>query len=107
MTSLTLRTIASYGFEKLPQPYRAALSNSTLAALAAFPADWPEIEWLPNGAYNGYGLNKQTADPRNGLNYATIQVALVSPLSRGSVTLASPSMLHLPNVDPAWLTAEA
>ncbi|TKA79215.1 hypothetical protein B0A55_03965 [Friedmanniomyces simplex] len=96
-----------YGFEKLPEPYRSKLSNETLAQLATFPPDWPEIEWLPNGAYNGYEHNKQTADPKDGKNYGTLLVALVSPLSRGTVTLNSPDMWHLPNVDPAWYTAQA
>ncbi|KAK4963508.1 hypothetical protein LTR10_001137 [Elasticomyces elasticus] len=96
-----------YGFEKLPEPYRSKLSNETLAQLATFPADWPEIEWLPNGAYNGYEHNKQTADPKDGKNYATLLVALVAPLSRGTVKLNSPDMWHLPIVDPAWYTAQA
>ncbi|KAK1812752.1 hypothetical protein LTR12_012846 [Friedmanniomyces endolithicus] len=96
-----------YGFEKLPEPYRSSLSNETLAQLATFPADWPEIEWLPNGAYNGYEHNKQTADPKDGKNHGTLLVALVAPLSRGTVTLDSADMWHLPNVDPAWYTAQA
>ncbi|KAK5144254.1 hypothetical protein LTR32_003785 [Rachicladosporium monterosium] len=96
-----------YGFEKLPEPYRSSLSNETLAQLATFPSDWPEIEWLPNGAYNGYEHNKQTADPKDGKNYGTLLVALVAPLSRGTVTLNSADMWHLPNVDPAWYTAQA
>lgn len=97
-----------YGFEKLPQPYRSALSGSTLAELdTTFPADWPEIEWLPVAAYNGYGLNKQTVDPKDGKNYASLMVALVAPLSRGTVTLNSADMMHLPVVNPAWLTADA
>lgn len=96
-----------YGFEKLPEPYRSSLSNETLAQLATFPPDWPEIEWLPNGAYNGYEFNKQTADPRDGKNYGTLLVALVAPLSRGTVKLNSPDMWHLPIVDPAWYTAQA
>ena len=97
-----------YGWEKLPQPYRSALSRSSVDELdQTFPPDWPEIEWLPNAAYNGYNLNKLTADPRNGSNYATLNVALVAPLSRGSVTLNSQDILVLPKVDPAWYTAQA
>ena len=97
-----------YSFEKLPQPYRSALSNSTVAELdTTFPADWPEIEWIPNAAYNGCELNKQTADPKDGKNYGTLMVALVAQLSRGKVTLNSAHFWHLPNVNPAWFTAEA
>ncbi|KAF2160803.1 GMC oxidoreductase [Zasmidium cellare ATCC 36951] len=96
-----------YGWEKLPEPYRSGLSNASKKALEAFPPDWPEIEWLPVSAYNGYNLNKQTADPRDGNNYATLNAALVAPLSRGTVKLASASALDLPIIDPAWLTHQA
>ena len=94
-----------YGFEKLPEPYRSRLSNSTRAALDTIPADWPEVEWLPISAYNGYNLNKQTADPRDGRNYATLSAALIHPFSRGNVSLNSAHMWDHPKVNPAWYTA--
>lgn len=31
------------GWEKLPDMYRSSLSATTLADLALFPADWPEV----------------------------------------------------------------
>ena len=97
-----------YAFEKLPEPYRSALSNRSRAELdRTFPADWPEIEWLPNAAFNGNNSNKLTADPRDGRNYATLNMALVAPLSRGTVALNSADMWVLPKVDPAWFTAKA
>ncbi|RMX73054.1 hypothetical protein D0869_13994 [Hortaea werneckii] len=97
-----------YGWEKLPTGYRENLSSASVAALDRnFPPDWPEIEWLPQGGYSGRGLNKQQADPRDGRNYATLATALVAPLSRGTVKLASPYMWDLPLVNPAWLTNEA
>ena len=97
-----------YGFEKLPEPYRSALSVDTVTQLdKLFPADWPEIEWLPNPTYNGNNTNKITADPVDGKNYATMSLALIAPLSRGRVTLNSPHMWDLPTVDPQWFTAQA
>ena len=94
-----------YGFENLPQPYRSQLTNASLSALAAnFPSDWPELEWLPVSAYSGYLKNKQTADPRDGSNYATINTAIVSPLSRGNVSIQSASMLDPPLINTNWLT---
>lgn len=94
-----------YGFEDLPQPYRSNLTNASLSALAAnFPIDWPELEWLPVSAYLGYQEDRQTADPRDGSNYATINTAIVSPLSRGNVSLQSASMLDPPLINPNWLT---
>lgn len=106
--SLSIFGPGYYGWEKLPEPYRGNLTNSTRAALdAAFPADWPEIEWLPVAAYNGNNSNKQTLDPKDGHDYATINSCLVAPLSRGTVKLAGPDMLTLPEVNPGWLSNSA
>ena len=75
-------SIFGASFEDLPQSYRSNLSNASLSALAAnFPSDWPELEWLPVSAYLGYQEDRQTADPRDGSNYATINTAIVSLLS--------------------------
>ena len=94
-----------YGWEKVPEPYRSKLSASTRAALDRdFPSDWPEIEWLPVASYLGYARDRQTEDPRDGQSYATLNNALITPYSRGTVKLASPYMWDLPIVDPAWLT---
>ena len=93
-----------YGWEALPQPYRSNLSSSALAALATFPSDWPELEWLPISAYLGYQTNRQTEDPRDGYNYATINPGLISPLSRGNVTISSADMSDPPILNPNWLS---
>ncbi|KAI9653644.1 MAG: hypothetical protein M1821_006991 [Bathelium mastoideum] len=91
------------GWEKLPYPYRAAFSNASLEALATFPADWPEIEWIPQNSYGGYSFDRPS-DPRDGTNYATLSIALVAPLSRGTVKLQSNRMDVPPLINPAWLT---
>lgn len=96
-----------YGWEKLPEPYRSNLTNQTRSALSAFPPDWPELEYLPVAAFNGDNQVKLPADPLDGHNYATLNVALVAPLSRGSVTLAGPDMTTPPLIDPRWLTHPA
>ena len=93
-----------YGWEALPQPYRSNLSSRAIAALATFPSDWPEIEWLPVSAYLGYQTNRQTEDPRDGYNYATINPGLLSPLSRGNVTISSADMADPPVLNPNWLS---
>ena len=93
-----------YGWEKLPQPYRSNLTNASIAALTAFPPEWPELEWLPVSAYLGYQRNRQTEDPRDGNNYATLNVGLVAPLSRGNVSISSSSMSDPPVINPNWLT---
>ena len=92
-----------YGWEKLPSPYRGNLSSAALSALSTFPADWPELEWLPISAYLGYQTNRQTEDPRDGYNYATINPGIVAPLSRGNVTISSAEMADPPVLSPNWL----
>jgi len=96
-----------YGWEDLPQPYRGNLSASSIAALNTFPADWPELEWLPISAYLGYQTNRQKEDPRDGYNYATINPGLISPLSRGNVTISSGDMNDPPILNPNWLSDPA
>ncbi len=93
-----------YGWEKLTSPYRRNLSDASLSALATFPSDWPELEWLPISAYLGYQTNSQKEDPRDGFNYATINPGIIAPLSRGNVTISSANMADPPVLDPAWLS---
>ena len=93
-----------YGWEDLPEPYRGNLSDHAVSALNEFPSDWPELEWLPISAYTGYQRNRQTGDPRDGYNYATINPGLIAPLSRGSVSIRSGDMNDPPVLDPNWLS---
>ena len=92
------------GFEKLPREYRRKLSTKTQTALNEFPDDWPDLEWIPTGAYFGKMRDFATEDPKDGHNYASLAVALVAPLSRGTVTISSASMHDPPVIDPNWLT---
>ncbi|KAL9119762.1 MAG: hypothetical protein Q9187_003686, partial [Circinaria calcarea] len=94
-------------WEKVPQPLRSTLSNSTLAALATFPADWPELEYLAVGAYLGYQENLATGDPNDGYNYASLAVSLVATRSRGNLTIASADTTVPPIINPNWLTDRA
>ncbi|KAL8675736.1 MAG: hypothetical protein Q9186_007642 [Xanthomendoza sp. 1 TL-2023] len=93
-----------YGWEDLPQPYRGNLSRAAHSALETFPSDWPELEWLPISAYLGYQTNRQTEDPRDGYNYASINAGLIAPLSRGNVTISSAEMTDPPILNPNWLS---
>jgi choline dehydrogenase len=87
------------GWEKLPEPYRSNLSSAAVSELAAFPDDWPEIEYQiasvymsgVEGAYNDYG---------------TFVIVPVTPTSRGNITLQSNSMLDPPVINPNWLTSQ-
>ena len=91
-------------WEKLPQPLRSSLSNRTLAALATYPADWPELEYLSLGAYLGYQKNLATGDPNDGYNYASLAIAIVAPQSRGNLTIASADTAVSAVINPNWLT---
>lgn len=95
------------GWEKLPDLYREHLSAPTKKSLSTFPADWPELEWLPVNAYLGDSKKPSTGDPRDGYNYATIAVALVAPLSRGNISINSRSMEDPPLINPNFITDPA
>lgn len=93
------------GWEKLPPLYRDNLTKTARDALdSSFPADWPELEYLPVSGTLGFQRNYQTEDPMDGRNYATIATAVVAPLSRGNVTINSTSMADPPVINPNWLT---
>ncbi|KAL8912052.1 MAG: hypothetical protein Q9171_002905 [Xanthocarpia ochracea] len=94
-------------WEKVPPQLRSTFSNRTLAALATFPPDWPELEYLSLGAYLGYQENLATGDPNDGYDYASLAISIVAPLSRGNLTLASPDAAVPPLINPNWLTHRA
>ncbi|KAK8122847.1 hypothetical protein PG984_011517 [Apiospora sp. TS-2023a] len=90
------------GWEKVP---RSLLPSPAAADLSSqFPADWPELEYISGPGYVGNWSSLVFDQPKDGYQYATLLGALVAPLSRGSVTLASADMADLPVVDPNWLT---
>lgn len=83
---------AYLAFEKIPAPLRASFTPDVVAALAFFPADWPEVEYISGGVINGA---------------AAMSAVLVAPLSRGTVTLASADPLAQPVIDMRWFTNPA
>lgn len=94
-------------WEKIPERERASFTNSTLADLAKFPADWPEVEYLALGAYAGYQLDAIRDAPRDSFQYASILLALVAPLSRGTIDISSADAADPPIINPNWLTHPA
>ena len=92
-------------WEKVPEPLRSTMSNSTLAVLATYPADWPKLEYLSIGAYLGY--QEYGLDPGDGYNYATLAAAICEPQSRGNVRIASADTAVSAVVNPNWLTDRA
>lgn len=83
------------------------MSNNTLATLASYPADWPELEYLSLGAYLGYQQSLARGDPKDGYNYASLAIALCAPRSRGNLTIASADAAVSAVINPNWLTDRA
>lgn len=94
-------------WEKVPPHLRASFSPATKAALAQFPSDWPELEFLFVGGYFGYQENYIRDAPVDGYNYATIAMALIAPLSRGNISISSADMNDQPLINPNWLADPA
>ncbi|CAD6583155.1 MAG: hypothetical protein ASARMPREDX12_001192 [Alectoria sarmentosa] len=93
------------GFEKLPPMFRNRLSFTTQKELNdMFPADWPDLEFLPISGVLGNQTDYQTSDPKDGYNYATVATALIAPLSRGNVSIDTTKMSDPPLLNPNWLT---
>ncbi|PYH40869.1 GMC family oxidoreductase [Aspergillus saccharolyticus JOP 1030-1] len=90
------------GWENLPQPYRSQLSNTTLAALASFPADWPELQYVPVAAAT---VSTNDTDPAH--NYMSWSVTLVATTSRGNLTLNSTNAQDNPLLNIGWLSTPA
>ena len=94
-------------WEKIPDPLRSQFSDATKSKLAAFPPDWPEVEYLSLGAYLGYQADLATGDPGDGYNYASLAVSIVAPVSRGNLTISSPDAAVPAVINPNWLTDRA
>ncbi|USW54083.1 Putative glucose-methanol-choline oxidoreductase, FAD/NAD(P)-binding domain superfamily [Septoria linicola] len=94
--------LADYlGWEKIPQSYRNTFSPSTLADLATFPSDWPEVEHQV--ASTPFG-SPPFSTPEMPIDEAYLIPVLISPLSRGNISISSPSMSDPPLINPNWLT---
>ena len=93
-----------FAWEKLPNASRNALSHSVQSALAKFPSDWPELEYLTVGGFLGNNTDFTAITPHDGYNYASVVAALVAPLSRGTIGISSNSMNDPPIIDPQWLS---
>ncbi|GME47128.1 Versicolorin B synthase [Neofusicoccum parvum] len=91
-----------FAWEKLPPASRSTLPPSSLAALSAFPADWPEVEYILSSSTKAPASVPAAANR----SLASIGVALTAALSRGNVTLASADPADLPVVQLNFLLDE-
>jgi len=85
-------------FEKLPAKYRTGFSSRTVELLSQFPSDFPEIEYLTSGFPSG--------NP-NMTTIGALSAILLTPLSRGNVTIRSSSISDAPIINLGWLTDPA
>ena len=97
----------SIGWEKIPPSLRTNWSNETKNGLAAYPADWPEVEYIAASSYLGDLQNSQSPGPNDGFNYASLIAALVAPRSRGNVTITSADTSIAPLINPNYLTEQS
>lgn len=89
------------GWEKLPSSYRNNLSAKAQADLSQFATDWPEIEYEVSIA--PFGL-PSSSTPENPIDVGYLQPVLISPLSRGNISISSADMSDPPLINPNWLT---
>lgn len=94
-------------WEKIPDSLRQNWSNQTKTALAAYPADWPEAEYLSISSYLGNMQNSRSPGPLDGFNYASLCAALVAPRSRGNLTITSADTSIAPLINPNYLTEQS
>lgn len=115
-------------FEKIPSSHRAAFSADTEKHLAEFPEDWPEVEvcgsrppynhishrrkteavqYMSGAGYVGSFTGLMSTQPKDGYQYGSILGILITPTSRGNITLTSADTSDLPVINPNWLTTEA
>ncbi|KAF7537797.1 hypothetical protein G7054_g3464 [Neopestalotiopsis clavispora] len=92
------------GWEKFPEKIRKTFSNSTLEALAEYPPDWPEIEYLAIAGYLGFQNVSGGSDPGDGRQYATMGIALAQPRARGNVTIVSADNAVNPIINPNYFS---
>ncbi|OKO95924.1 Versicolorin B synthase [Penicillium subrubescens] len=96
--------VADYlAWEKIPQALRSKFTQKSQSALAEFPVDWPEVEYISGAGYIGNVSNLLSDQPKDGYQYASILGVLVAPLSRGNITLNSSKTEDLPIINPNWL----
>lgn len=89
-----------FSFEKIPEPLRTNFSQETRDKLAAFPEDWPEVQYIPFG----FVIPSNSGESQT---VGTMSATLTAPLSRGNVTISSPSIKDPPVFDLAWLSDAA
>ncbi|KAI7230327.1 GMC oxidoreductase, partial [Hortaea werneckii] len=87
-------------FECLTDSVPELISNSTIAGLEEdFALDWPDVEYLSTDAWSG--IRNRNESPGDGTaSQSEISAIILSPFSRGNVTLQSADAMDLPIINP-------
>ncbi|KAE8354563.1 hypothetical protein BDV28DRAFT_147020 [Aspergillus coremiiformis] len=93
-------------WEKIPESLRSQFTPQTQKDLASFPSDWPEAEYIPGAGYVG-SANLLNSQPDDGYERASILGIVITPTSRGNVTLKSADTSDLPIINPNWLDTQS
>ncbi|RDW67184.1 GMC family oxidoreductase [Aspergillus mulundensis] len=94
-------------FEKIPDSHRGGFSAETDKSLAQFPGDWPEVEYMSGAGYVGSFSGLLNTQPKDGYQYGSILGILITPTSRGNITLSSADTSDPPVINPNWLTTQS
>ncbi|KAL2848340.1 hypothetical protein BJX68DRAFT_267781 [Aspergillus pseudodeflectus] len=94
-------------WEKIPDNLRSNFSLETQDSLAKFPSDWPEAEYMSGAGYVGNFSNLLETQPKDGYQYASILGVLITPTSRGNITLHSADTSDAPLINPNWLSTRS
>lgn len=89
-------------FEKVPDDLRKDFTDAALQDLAAYPKDWPDIEYVVAPTFLG---DFRSPQPNDGYQYASIAAALMAPISRGNITIQSSSIHDAPLINPGVLAS--
>lgn len=96
--------VADYlAWEKIPQQYRSSFSPQVANSLNAYPSDWPEAEYISGAGFMGNLSNLLLNQPSDGHQYGSMLGVVITPHSRGNVTIQSADTDDLPIVSPNWL----
>ena len=91
-------------FERLVESVPELMLNTTVDDLKKeYPSDWPDVEYLSQDSWSGLP-NVNLQQPTDNSNYAQLIAAMLSPFSRGNVTISSADASIPPVINPNWLT---
>jgi choline dehydrogenase len=84
-------------FDKFTLSKKANYTAATKEWLDSLPADWPDMQFTP---MESGGFDAATSDDQY---FIMLSAGLLSPKSKGNMTISSASILDAPVISPNWL----